>query len=393
MTFENYLLFETEEFVLDTVFISWVLNPEKESDLFWSEFLAKYPEKKIQVEEAAYIIKALQPAEEEIPAGRLDDILHRIQPKTYARKRSMLFHVLKYAAMVTGVIGITGLLYLNSQKPDSFPLAKLTPGVIGQGKIILANGSSIGFDTKETVISQTASGKLLINSDTVNTPARSAPANPAALNQVIIPYGTRSQITLPDGTHIWLNSGSQLSYPPDFKGKSREVFLSGEAIFDVAHDAGKPFYVITKDIKIKVLGTRFNVSAYDNESSVQTVLLEGRVTIGKNALLAKTIQMEPGERLVYNQESEDFTKDKVDVNFYTSWLYGYLIFENEPTPEVFRKLERYYNQTIEVQAGLDSISFSGKLDLKEDIQDVLESIIYSSHVKITREGDQYKVTR
>jgi ferric-dicitrate binding protein FerR (iron transport regulator) len=126
---------------------------------------------------------------------------------------------------------------------------------------------------------------------------------------------------------------------------------------------------------------------------VQTVLLEGRVTIGKNALLAKTIQMEPGERLVYNQESEDFTKDKVDVNFYTSWLYGYLIFENEPTPEVFRKLERYYNQTIEVQAGLDSISFSGKLDLKEDIQDVLESIIYSSHVKITREGDQYKVTR
>jgi len=393
MNFENYLLFTTEDFVLDNAFISWVLNPRKEADLFWAEFLMNYPHKRTQVEEAAYIIKALKPVEEEIPAGRLDDILNLLQSESHNQRRRIIFSVLKYAAIITGVIGITGLLYLNSQKSDHFPLAKLNAEVIGQGKIILADGSSIGFDTKETVISQTASGKLLINSDTVNTLAKATPVKATALNQVIIPYGKRSQVTLSDGTHIWLNSGSQLSYPTDFSGNSREIYLSGEAIFDVAHDAEKPFFVITKDIKIKVLGTRFNVSAYDNEPSVQTVLLEGKVTIGKNAFLAKTMQMEPGERVVYNQESEDFAKDKVDVNYYTSWLYEYLIFENEPTPEVFRKLERYYNQTIVVQAGLDSITFSGKLDLKEDIRDVLESITYSSHVKITREGDQYKVNR
>jgi ferric-dicitrate binding protein FerR (iron transport regulator) len=393
MTFENYLFFNTEEFVLDAAFISWVLNPQNESNLFWSEFIAKHPEKRTQVEEASYIIKALQPVEEDIPAGRLDDILHRIQPKAPDQRRRILFNVLKYAAIITGVIGITGLLYLKNQKSDTFPLAKLNPEVIGQGKIILADGTSIGFDTKETVISQTASGNLLINSDTIPVSAMKLPVKQAALNQVIIPYGTRSQVTLPDGTHIWLNSGSQLSYPTEFSGNSREVYLSGEAIFDVTHDTEKPFFVITKDVKIKVLGTRFNVSAYDNEPNVQTVLLEGKVTIGKNAFLAKTMQMEPGERVVYNQKSEDFTKDKVDVNYYTSWLYGYLIFENEPTPEVFRKLERYYNQSIVVEAGLDSITFSGKLDLKEDIRDVLESITYSSHVKIIREGDVYKVNR
>ena len=393
MNLEKYLLFTTEDFALDPTFISWVLHPRKESDHFWTEFLMKYPHKRTQAEEAAYIIRALQPAAEEIPDGRLDDLFLRIQSKSPVQRRRVLFPVLKYAAVITGVIGITGLLYLKNQKSDIFPTAKQNSEVTGQGKIILSDGSSIGFDTEETVISQTTSGMFLINSDTVNISAKESPAKPAALNQIIIPYGKHSQVTLSDGTHIWLNSGSQLSYPSDFAGNIREVYLSGEAIFDVSHDTRKPFYVITKDIKIKVLGTRFNVSAYDNEPMVQTVLLEGRVTIGKNAFLAKTIQMEPGERVVYNQESEDFAKDKVDVNYYTSWLYGYLIFENEPTPEVFRKLERYYNQPIVVEAGLDGITFSGKLDLKEDIVDVLESITYSSGVKITREGEVYKVNR
>ncbi|MCX6226242.1 MAG: FecR domain-containing protein [Bacteroidia bacterium] len=393
MDFEKYIIFTTEEFVLDNEFIAWVLHPKTETDMFWSEFLSSHPEKRDLVKEAAFIIKALQPVEEEIPAERFDDIMGRIQSKSKGQRKKVLVNVLKYAAVIAGVIGITGVYYLLNLKQDPFPLATLATDAVGKGKVILPDGSSIEFDAKETVIRQTASGKLLINSDTVTSFAQAKTMEASALNQVIIPYGKRSQVTLPDGSHIWLNSGSQLSYPPEFSGNSREVYLSGEAFFDITPDPQKPFFVITKDIKIRVLGTRFNVFAYIEEQSTQTVLLEGKVTIGKNAFLAKTEVMEPGERVVYHKKNEEFIKDKVDVNYYTSWLYGYLIFENEPTPEVFKKLERYYNQTIILENGLDNISFSGKLDLKEDIKDVLESITYTSSVKIIREGDCFKVNR
>lgn len=393
MNFEKYILYTTDEFVLDNGFIAWILHPNKESDLFWAGFLAGHPEKRDLVKEAAFIIKALQPVEEEIPAERFDDILGRIQSKSNGQRKRVLLNALKYAAVVAGVIGITGIYYLLNLKQNPFPLASLATEAVGKGKIILPDGSSVEFDAKETVIRQTAAGKLLINSDTVTSFAQAATKVVSALNQVIIPYGKRSQVTLPDGSHIWLNSGSQLSYPPEFTGNSREVYLSGEAFFDVIPDPRKPFFVITKDIKIRVLGTRFNVFAYNEEQSTQTVLLEGKVTIGKNSFLAKTEVMEPGERVVYHKKDEKFLKDKVDVNYYTSWLYGYLIFENEPTPEVFKKLERYYNQTIVLENGLDNISFSGKLDLKEDIKDVLESITYASSVRITREGSCYLVKR
>ena len=393
MDFEKYISFTTDEFVLDSGFIAWVLHPKKESDLLWAEFLASHSEKRDLINEAALIIKAMQPVEEEIPARRFDDMMGRILSRSNEQKNRVLLIVLKYAAIVAGVIGITGVYYLLNLKQDPFPMASLSAEAVSKGKVILPDGSWIEFDAKETVIRQTAAGKLLINSDTVTSLGKAVTQEASALNQVIIPYGKRSQVTLPDGSHIWLNSGSQLSYPSVFAGNSREVYLSGEAFFDITPDPDKPFFVITRDIKIRVLGTRFNIFAYNEEQSTQTVLLEGKVTIGKNAFLAKTEVMEPGERVIYNHESENFAKDKVDVNYYTSWLYGYLIFENEPTPEVFKKLERYYNQTIVLENGLDNISFSGKLDLKEDIKDVLESITYASSVKITWEGSYYLVKR
>jgi len=393
MDLEKYKLFTIEDFILDDDFVEWVLHPQTEMDDFWAEFLIGYPDKSNQVKDAAFIVKGIRAVETEVPIERLETIFQLVQSQAKGQRKRAVMSLLKYAAVIAGVIGISATFYLLKLKQEPFPLNTLNTETLARGKVILSDGSSIEFNTQETVIQQTASGELLINRDSVKHIALAVKNVTKALNRVIIPYGKRSQITLPDGSHIWLNSGSQLSYPSEFSGKSREVYLSGEAFFDVAKDVEKPFYVITRDIKIKVLGTRFNVSAFDDEENVQAVLLEGKVTIGKNSFLAKTEEMEPGERAVYHKKAETFTKGKADVNYYTSWLYGYLIFENEPTPEVFKKLERYYNQTIVVEDGLDNITFSGKLDLKEDIKDVLESIIYSSLVKITREGAIYKVNR
>ena len=142
---------------------------------------------------------------------------------------------------------------------------------------------------------------LTINNDTITGDEFSNNSQENALAKVIIPYGKRSEITLCDGTKIWLNSGSQLSYPLKFKSNLRKVYLTGEAYFNVKSDPSKPFYVVTENVELKVTGTRFNVSSYDNEQTTQAVLVSGKVNISKNDFFSRSVELHPGERVVYSK--------------------------------------------------------------------------------------------
>ena len=386
---EKYIKYSTsEEFILDKEFYSWIINPDLELNQFWISFIEEFPEKGILIREASFIIKSLKPLEPEIPEQRLKLILEKVKASDKIIKLNQ-FGWLKYAAGIALITAIGSLIWLMVQTKTQFPLeAANNPGLKGQ--IILANGTTKEFDTEKTTIKQTSSGILAINNDTIDFKQTSTPT---AINKIIIPYGKRSEITLADGTHIWLNSGSQLSYPTEFKSDSREVYLSGEAFFDVKHDNGKPFYVITRDIKIKVLGTSFNVTSYDEDKTAQTVLVKGKVSVGKNQLFAKTLDLIPGERMIYDKNNKNLTKDQVDVKLYASWLNGYLIFESLPITEVYKKLERYYNRNIIAESGLDKITFSGKLDLKNKIEDVLENISFASSVRVSESSGTYFIKK
>jgi len=389
MNKEKYLEYKTtEEFVLDSEFAFWVMHSNPEDDEFWLLFIQEHPEKGDQIRNAALIVKSLQPIEQKLPQQKLDDILQHVK-KADKTKHLKIYHGLKYAAGIALLITAGGILWFSVQTKSEFPIESKNSEFL-KGRIILSNGSTREFDTEQTIIKQTTSGKLTINSDTIdNKLDRKA----TAMNQIIIPYGKRSDITLADGTHIWLNSGSQLSYPSEFKTDSREVYLSGEAFFDVKANPNKPFYVITRDIKIKVLGTRFNVSSYNEDNTTQTVLLKGKVTTGKNKIFAQTIDLMPGERMIYDKTKENISKDKVDVRLYASWVNGYLIFENVPITEVFKKLERFYNKEIVVDNGLEEITFSGKLDLKDNVTDVLDNISFASSVNVFENNGSYNIKR
>lgn len=386
---EKYIKYvKTEDFILDKEFSLWILYPDKELNQFWNSFIEEYPEKGTLIRDAAFIIKSLQPLEQEVPERRLNLILQKVKisDKTIKLNR---FRGLKYAAGIALFLTIGSLIWLSVHVKNQFPIE--TANTLGiKGKIILANGSIREFDTEQTTIQQTSSGNLAINNDTTEIKSNNTPSERI---QIIIPYGKRSEILLADGTHIWLNSGSQLSYPAEFKTDSREVYLSGEAFFDVKPNPNKPFYVITRDIRIKVLGTSFNVSSYNEDNTTQTVLLKGKVSAGKNQLFAKTLELIPGERLIYDKNSDNLTKDQVDVKLYASWVSGYLIFDNEPITEVYKKLERYYNKNILVEAGLDEISFSGKLDLKDKIEDVLENISFASFVNVSESNGSFIIKK
>lgn len=373
----QYLKYTTEDFILDREFSGWVINPDKESDQFWNSFIQEYPEKGDLIRNAALIIKSLQPITQEVPQQRLNAIFQKISQSSKSIALNY-YSPLKYVAGIALLIATGSLIWLSVQNKHQFPI-EVASGPMLKGKIILSNGATREFDTEQTTLKQTASGSLTLNDDTIADHSKNTTT---AMNQIIIPYGKRSEITLADGTHIWLNSGSQLSYPSEFKTDSREVFLSGEAFFDVMANPTKPFFVITRDVKIKVLGTSFNVSSYNEDNTTQTVLVNGKVSAGKNKLFAKTIDLTPGERMIFDKINDQLSKEHVNVELYASWVKGYLVFDNVPITEVYKKLGRYYNQTILTEDGLEKITFSGKLDLKDNIKDVLDNISFASPVKV-----------
>ena len=204
-------------------------------------------------------------------------------------------------------------------------------------------------------------------------------------NTLTVPYGKRSTITLVDGTKIWLNSGSRLVYPAQFEGNTREIYLEGQAYFSVAHSADVPFYVHSKNMSVQVLGTEFDISAYDDDAQTSAVLVKGSIelTANPNALFgAKKQKISPGTRAVYSPQTRELATSQVHVESYISWKEGYLIFKKAPLTDIFKKLSRYYNAEIQLESTTArDVTFSGTLDLDEDITPVLESIAITTSLK------------
>ena len=390
MNQKKYLHYSIEDFTLDKDFLQWVLHPDQENEQFWSEFLRQHPEKKNQVKEASRLIKALKAVEPAISKQRLDQVFYNV--KVLAEKpKSRVLLFAKYAAILFFIISTGGILYYIQDKPDIFPVEISGNDSFEKGKVILPDGTVNEFDNEIAEIQQTVSGELTLNDDTISLAHLKGSKNKPALAQIIIPFGKRSEITLSDGTKIWLNSGSQLSYPLTFTGNSREVYLSGEAFFDVNANPEKPFHVITGDLKIRVTGTRFNITSYSSDEGTQAVLLSGKIDAVRNKRFARSVELNPGERIVYNRLSEMMEKDHVNVEVYSSWVQGYLIFENEPVENIFRKLERYYNHKI-VTEKLSSLTlFTGKLDLASDLEKVLTNIAFSASFSVEYVNDSYLI--
>jgi len=169
--------------------------------------------------------------------------------------------------------------------------------------------------------------------------------------EIIAPVGSCAVVQLSDGTVVDLNFGSRIKYPRKFSGNTREIILSGEGYFNVAHNPDKPLIVKTGKLNIKALGTEFNVQAYPDDDVVATTLVEGKVIIEK-LLLGETNQlvgvMIPGQHVVYNLESGKIASTKGEIEKYIGWKDGKLIFDNEPISQVAERLSRMFNVDIEV---------------------------------------------
>jgi transmembrane sensor len=184
--------------------------------------------------------------------------------------------------------------------------------------------------------------------------SRKSNSDQIVYNEVYAVYGTRSAIRLADSTLVWLNSGSSLRYPNKFQTGKREIFLKGEAYFEVKSDLSNPFIVTTSDLHVEATGTKFNVFNYDSESISEVTLVSGKVKVtGYDQKNSKLISdMDPGQHLEYDRNTG--VKDIVneDTYKYTAWIDGKLIFRNEPLDKVLKKIALLFNVDIELHGEL-----------------------------------------
>ncbi len=166
--------------------------------------------------------------------------------------------------------------------------------------------------------------------------------------EVEAPAGSRMHIELGDGTKVWLNHGSKLKYPYRFEGENRKVFLTGEAFFEVAHNAKVPFIVGTNRLDVKATGTAFNVSAYPDEDVVETTLVEGKVILYERKSNSELKALTPGECLKFDAQKNVYTLETGNTLKYTAWKDGLLVFKNDNVEDIAKKLARWHNIEVEI---------------------------------------------
>src|SRR5690606_6779178 len=214
----------------------------------------------------------------------------------------------------------------------------------------LDNGTIQAIDVSRTKEVRDPEGNLIgdQNQDRISYSQATQKEN-LVFNTLNIPNGKKFIVELSDGTIVHLNSGSSLRYPVNFLSAGpRQVYLSGEAYFDVSSNELNPFIVNVNDLDVKVLGTKFNISAYTEDRSTNVVLVEGAVSLdGKTGPKDAVVTLEPGQKGSYGHYTQNIVVDAVNTDLYTSWMQGHLVFRNLTFDQILTKLERYYNIEIE----------------------------------------------
>jgi len=311
------------------------------------------------------------------------------------RKIHTLRRWVSVAAIALVLAGIGGYFLLSSKK-DAAPVVvkTATPADIPPGRdgaiLTLADGRQVVLDSLGNGVIATQSGTQIELKNGALAYNRDAGSTAPVYNNLTTPKGRQFQLILPDGTRVWLNAASSLRYPTAFSGKERQVVVTGEAYFEVAHDKTKPFIVNispttggSEGSRIEVLGTQFNVNAYSNEAAIKTTLVEGKVKFGYQSAIGnrQSAILMPGEQAVLIHDSQLAPTsrgltihDHADIDKAVAWKNGFFNFEDASLEEVMRQLERWYDIEVVYEKNIPEIQFGGKMSNDVSLSGLLKSL-------------------
>ena len=346
----------------------------------------------------------------------LDQKWNEYQPKLYDKnilindsiknkKEHRLLHFMRYAAIFILIIGFSSTLYflmdLKTLDYQQYALDSMELSGTNNNLLVLSDGRRVEIESKESQVNYNKDGtEIRLDTDTLLTEksiVQNLMTEKRKNNLMIVPNGHQANLTLCDGTKVWLNAGSKLIFPSVFASDTREVYIEGEAFFDVTKNAKKPFIVITKGMNIKVFGTTFNVMAYPNDNFIETVLVTGKVQLENNNSTwfnrEKTI-LYPGQYAGFQKDNMHLKVEDVDVESFISWKEGWYKLEKLLLSDVVTRLERYYALKIIIKDdNLKIMKITGKLDLNNNITQVMENIAQATKLDYKIKNDTISIFR
>lgn len=375
MQLEKYKNYTTIDFLKDKDFLKWQLFHDEEDLLFWDNIIEKYPDLKSIIEEAVDLYKDnLRFNDFKMSQSEISDSLASLEKKINKReKRNPKRVVLSISAVAAViVVFIISLPFFLNKNADQSDIATFAQSLLPDDNDLYSSDVKLILSESNTVVLNNKESSIEYKADAIKADDNLIPKEETSpYNQLIIPYGKRSTITFSDGTKAWVNAGSKLAYPTEFGKAIREIYVDGEIYIEVAEDEKRPFVIKTEQMDIQVLGTKFNVSAYKADMIKSVVLLSGSVSISSD-INRKEIILNPNQ--MYSALENTCSVESVDANVYILWTQGLYQFESEELGNILTRLERYYGVKINCDAIVTELKCSGKLDLKDDLNKLLDEL-------------------
>lgn len=310
--------------------------------------------------------------------------LKHIREKIKARKRRQLWIQITAVASVVILFALSFVFFYTPKSEEMSPVVAKVHAGGTKATLIVADGIQVDLtqDNLQEVIGQYGATVLKDKKNELrydNVEVNEGIEEKPVFHTISAPVGGEYHFTLADGTMVWLNSSSRLTFPTRFTGDTREVLAEGEVYFDVQHDENKPFIVRVNDMSVRVLGTKFCISAYPENEGIMTTLVQGavQVTSGDNQVVLK-----PGCQAVVDQHSGAISQRAVELSLYTSWIQGIFEYENMELNDIMVQLARWYDvQFIFSAPEYKERRFTGVIRKYEDLNDVLDMIEKTTNVK------------
>lgn len=305
------------------------------------------------------------------------------------KKRKLFLRLGSVAASILLVVSVS---FYFLRPDESVVLADLRAigekmDSINPDQVTLITSESQLTVDEDSKIKYSGNGNIAINSTTIKnaTTGNAKNGDEIEYNQLIVPVGKRTRIELSDGTLMWINSNTRVVYPRVFKGATRSIFVQGEAYLEVAHDKSHPFIVTANGFDLKVLGTKFNITNYERLRETNIVLVEGSVEVKDKSNRISTLS--PNDLLEIRNGAISQQR-KVDTNAYTSWIYGTLNLNGDRLLDITKKLELYFGVSIRCLPAVENEKVYGKLDLKENLDDILECLKFTLPIEIENNNSE-----
>lgn len=295
-------------------------------------------------------------------------------------------YIVSLVASIALLLSFGFYFWMNTEKDSSLSLALLenTPSPLSGDEILLIESKEKMQLKDESAIQYDENGKSDVGKNLVKKEtAETISEKEEEINQILVPKGRKASITFSDGTKMYVNAGTRVFYPAIFQKDKREIVVEGEVYLEVKKDPSRPFIVKTNGFDVKVLGTQFNVCAYKEEASASVVLVEGRVEVAAGKKDKSVLS--PNQMIQIDAKGTEIKE--VDVFGYICWKDNMMLLNDRKVGEILNRLSRYYGRTILYTEEIGNIPISGKLDLRENMEEVIQIICQSFFLQYKTDVD------